>query len=392
MQNPSHHWSIDPEIDFLNHGSYGACPIPILAEQQRWRERMEKQPVQFLDRDLEGLLDQAKTVAAPFVGADAEDFVFVPNATTAVNSVLRSLELHPNDEILIVDHGYNACLNVVDHACAKSGAKKVVVELPFPISSPDIVIERVIAAITPATRLALIDHITSPTGLVLPVAQLVHELNERGVDSMIDGAHAPGMLDLDISSLGATYYTGNFHKWVCAPKGAAFLWVHRDRQIELRPMTISHGANSPREDRSRYRLEFDWTGTDDPTAYLCVPAAIEFLGGLFEGGWEELRHRNRQLVMAARKLLCEALGCSIPAPEEMIGMLAAVPLPRIAASSGDSPLYRDPLQDALRKDHGIEVMILSWPSPKLRILRISAQAYNRIEQYEKLAAALRDLV
>jgi isopenicillin-N epimerase len=240
--------------------------------------------------------------------------------------------------------------------------------------------------VTARTRLALLDHVTSPTGLVLPIERLVAELARRGVDAVVDGAHAPGMLPLNLRALGAAYYAGNCHKWVCSPKGSAFLWVRRDRQQEVRPLTISHGATGHRPGRTRFRLEFDWTGTDDPTAWLTVPAAIEYLGSLLPGGWSALMARNRALALEARDLLCAALGVKPPCPDEMIGTLASVPLPDGRADLAWREI--DPLQRQLFDRHGIEVPVMGWPAPPRRLIRVSAQLYNDRDQYRRLADAL----
>jgi len=385
-------WTLDPSVRFLNHGSFGACPAPVLEEQTRLRERMERQPVQFLARDLEGLLDAARAELARFLGADARDLVFVPNATTGVNTILRSLRLSPADEILATDHTYRACRNAVDFAAAWGGASVAVAQVPFPLDSSERVVEAVLERVTPRTRLAVLDHVTSETGLVLPTERLVRELAARGIDTLVDGAHAAGMLPLDLTRIDAAYYTGNCHKWLCAPKGAAFLHVRRDRQSSVRPVVISHGATSPRTDRSRYELEFAWTGTLDPTAALCVPAAIRFLGRLFPGGFDELRRRNRERALGARDLLCSALGIEAPAPDEMIGSLVAVPLPPSASDAGRSIFDLDPLQRELYERYRIETPVFPWPAPPRRTLRVSAQAYNRDEEYEALGDALRRLL
>jgi isopenicillin-N epimerase len=381
-------WTLDPEIRFLNHGSFGACPRPVLDEQARIRAEIEREPVRFLARELEGRLDAVRAVLGPFLGALPEDLVPVPNATTGVNSVVRSLPLAPGDEILVTSHGYNACKNACDFAAERAGARVVVARVPFPLASPDEVVEAVLAAATPRTRLALLDHVTSPTGLVFPIAALVRALRERGIETLVDGAHAPGMFPLHLEELGAAYYTGNLHKWVCAPKGAAFLWARRDLQPRLRPPILSHGANSPRTDRSRFRLEFDFMGTDDPSAFLSVPACLTFLAGLVPGGFAELCRRNRSIVLAARTRLCAALGIPAPAPESMIGTLAAVPLPRGAPGFRPDAFAVDPLQQALFERHRIEVPVFTWPAPPERLIRVSAQAYNEPAEYEALAAAL----
>jgi isopenicillin-N epimerase len=262
-----------------------------------------------------------------------------------------------------------------------------VAPVPFPVAGADQVVDTVLARVTPKTRLALLDHVTSPTGLILPIERLVAALAARGVDTLVDGAHAPGMVPLDLGALGASYYTGNGHKWLCAPKGSAFLHVRRDRQDRIRPLSVSHGANSPRRDRSRFRLEFDWTGTDDPTAYLSVPEAIRYLGSLLPGGFTELMARNRALALHARRRLAEVLDASPPAPDAMIGALAAVPVP---PGLGPPPAEPGPdgLQTALFDRFGIEVPIFTWPALSRRILRVSTQLYNAPADIERLADAL----
>jgi isopenicillin-N epimerase len=394
MSDLSRHWTLDPEIAFLNHGSFGACPRAILDEQQRLRAQLEREPVRFFFREAPALLDESRAILARFIGADAEGIGFVPNATNGVNAVLRSLSFAPGDELLTTDHAYNACKNVLEFVASASGARVVIAQVPFPIASEELVVSSVMAAVTDKTRLALLDHVTSPTGLVWPIAQLVAALAARGIDTLVDGAHAPGMLDLDVAAVGAAYYTGNCHKWLCAPKGAGFLHVREDRRELIRPTSISHGANAPTVagGPSRFRVEFDWTGTDDPTAYMCVGRSIEYLGGLVTGGWPEIRARNRALALAGRKILCEALDQPAPTPESMIGSLAAVLLPdgESALKTGERKI--DPLQDALLFQHRIEVPVVPWPRSPKRLIRISMQQYNDLDQVRRLAAALIELL
>jgi isopenicillin-N epimerase len=372
-------WALEGGITFLNHGSFGSCPRPVIEEQRRLQDRLEAEPVRFMTREREGLMDAARDSLAAFVGADPRDLVFVPNATTAVNTVVRSLRFAPGDELLTTDHAYNACANALRFAAERSGASVVVAAVPFPLRSPGQVVDAVLAAVTPRTRLALIDHVTSPTGLVFPVAELVAALKARSVETLVDGAHAPGMVPLDLSALDAGYYTGNLHKWVCAPKGAAFLHVRRALQADARPLVISHGANSPRTDKSRFQLEFDWVGTMDPTAPLCVSKAIEVMSTLEPGGWPQLMRRNRVLALAWRERLCAALKVAPPAPDEMIGTLAAVPLP-----DGDAQA----LQDKLFFEHRIEVPIVPWPAPPRRLVRVAAQHYNSPGDLDRLLEVL----
>lgn len=386
--NPSL-WPLDPAIHFLNHGSFGSCPKPVLEFQRELRDRLERQPITFLVRELEGLLDRARESLATFVGADAEDLVFVPNATAGVNTVLRSLRFEKDDELLVTDHGYNACHNALRFVAVRAGLNVAVAAIPFPVEGAEQIVEAVLAGVTSRTRLALLDHVTSPTGLVFPIQRLVRELASRGVETLVDGAHAPGMLPLNLREMGAAYYTGNCHKWICGPKSAGFLHVRRNLQEKIHPLVISHGANSRRMDRSRFLIEFGWTGTGDPTAALSVPEALRFLGSLLPGGWPAVMKRNRELALAARRSLCQALGVAPPCPDELIGSLAAVPLPDATDGRAPvSPLYLDPLQDRLLERHRIEVPIVPWPAPPKRLVRVSAQMYNSLPQYELLASAL----
>ena len=348
---------------------------------------MEAEPVRFLGRELDGRLDAAREALAAFVGADPEDLAFITNATSGVNAVLRSLTLSPADELLTTDHAYAACRNALDYAAGRWGAQVNVAVIPFPAVSRDAIVDAVLAKVTPRTRLALLDHITNPTGLILPIERLVAELARRGVETLVDGAHAPGMIPLDLRALGAAYYSGNCHKWLCAPKGSAFLWVRRDRQADIHPLTISHGATAARPGRSRFRLEFDWTGTQDPTAWLTVPMAIEYLGGLIPGGWPALMARNHAVALDARRLLCAAAGTPPPCPDQMLGSLASVVLPD-STTTETGWRVRDPIQGRLFDGWGIEVPIMRWPAPPRRLLRISAQLYNSPDQYARLADAL----
>jgi isopenicillin-N epimerase len=391
------HWELDPAVDFLNHGSFGATPRPVLEEQAAWRLRMEREPVRFMTAELEPALDAARRQLAAFVGAGASDLAFVTNTTEGVNAILRSLSFGPGDELLTTSHEYNAIRNALEFVGERDSVRVVVADVPFPIGDPGLAMDAVLAAVTRRTRLAVLDHVTSATALVLPVATLVRELAARGVESLIDGAHAPGQVELDIAGLGCTYYVANLHKWVCAPKGAAFMWVDPARQDGIRPLTISHGANAPRTDRSRFRLEFDWTGTRDPSAWLAVPAAIRFGADLLRGGWPALRRRNHELCLAGRRLVAAALDVPPPAPEAMIGCMAAVPMG--ANHAGGSVQGVDLTADLVHAEllaQGIQVMITPWParpdgSPWRRLVRISAAAYNDLGQYERLAAALRGM-
>ncbi|MDX1584730.1 MAG: aminotransferase class V-fold PLP-dependent enzyme, partial [Thermoanaerobaculia bacterium] len=352
------------------------------------RDEMERRPMAFFVRELEERLDAVRELTGRFVGADPDGLVFAPNATTGINAVLRSLKVEPGDELLTTTHEYNASRNTLVFVAERSNAKVVDVEIPFPAESEEECLDRILAAVTDRTTYALLDHVTSPTALVFPMERIVRELKDRGVETLVDGAHAFGMLPLDLSAIGAAFYTANAHKWICAPKGSAFLWVREDWRDRVRPAVISHGANSARSDRSRLHLEFDWTGTFDPSAWLSLPATIDAMASMHEGGWPGVMSRNRSLALEGRSILCEALRIEPPAPDSMIGAIASVPLPQGTQMELKTALYGDPLQDGLRERHSIEVPIAPWPAPPNRVLRISAQLYNERSDYEALAEAL----
>ena len=383
----SKHWALQPGTVFLNHGSFGACPVPIFELQSELRRQMEAEPVQFLWRRYEERLEPSRRELAKFLGARSRDLVFITNTTTGINAVARSLKLKRGDEILTTNLDYNACHNVVVEAAQHAGAKLVTARVPFPLRNEDEIVEAVLRAVTRRTRLAMIDHVTSDTALVFPIARLVRELEGRGVDTLVDGAHAPGMTELNLRKLRPAYYTGNLHKWVCAPKGAAFLWAREDRQTGLLPAVISHGNNTERPGFTALQDRFDWAGTFDPTAWFCVGRAISWMEKLLPGGWKELRARNHQLAVQARRILCERLGVVPPCPESMLGSLASLPLPdRFQGRPRSGKI--DAEQLCLYNEFGIEVPFSRIGPKRVRHFRVSAQIYNSPAQYEYLAEAL----
>jgi isopenicillin-N epimerase len=363
-------WCLDPSVTYLNHGSFGACPAAVLEEQAALRLEMEREPVDFLSVSLPARLNAARETLAEFLGAEPANLVFLPNATAGVNAVLRSLAFEPGDELLVTNHTYAACRNTIDFVAARTGAHVVTATLPFPCRDEEEIVAAVLGCVSPRTRLALVDHVTSATALIIPLARLVGDLSSRGVDTLVDGAHAPGMVPLRLSELGAAYYTGNAHKWLCAPKGAAFLHVRPDRQAPLHPTVISHGYPAG------FQAEFDWTGTFDPTAWLCVPAAIRFIGGLLPAGWPQVMACNRDLALRARALLLESIGVDAPCPESMIGSMASLPLPPAAVGLDLHAWFRE---------RRVETWLYPHPVP---LLRISAQLYNDLDQFKLLASLL----
>ncbi len=389
MQSPHKHlWQLDPSITFLNHGSFGACPIEILAKQTELRAQLESEPVHFMVQKLPDLWNPALEALASFIDGDVEGLAFVTNATTGVNAVLRSLEFEPGDELLCTNHEYNACRNILNYVAERSGAIVRVAQVPFPLNDPKEVVDAVMKEVGPKTKLTLLDHVTSATALVLPIEELVSRLKKAGSMVLVDGAHALGMLDISMGRIGADFYTSNAHKWLCTPKGAAFLWVAAEYREVIRPAVISHGANAPTAHRSRFRWEFDWQGTCDPTPWLCIPEALGFMARLFPGGWDELRTHNRNLVLAGREIILDAIQRKAPCPDSMIGSIATIPL-----GSGPSDLMEDhfatlPLQETLFAKYGIQVPLHHFPQAPNVCLRISAQAHNCLDDYKKLASAL----
>jgi isopenicillin-N epimerase len=365
-------WLLDPDVAFLNHGSFGATPRTVLAEQERWRALMERHPTHFMSEELPPALRAAAGRLAAFVGARTDDLVFVENATAACNAVLRSLHLRPGDEILVTDHGYPAVRKAAEYVAARAGARVVEAAVPFPLHNASQVVAAVSARLNSRTRLAIFDHITSPTAVIFPARELTALCRAAGVPVLIDGAHAPGMLSLDVPSIGADWYTGNCHKWLMAPKGSAFLWVTPERQADTHPLVISHGYGHG------FTAEFDWVGTRDPSAWLSVPAAIDFherLGGAL------LRERNIGMAREQATLLARTWQTERGTPDALTGSMAAVRLPLTEAATAERALG---LRRKLFDEHRIEAPVMVFADALW--VRVSAHAYNRPADYAWLAA------
>jgi isopenicillin-N epimerase len=361
-------------VAFFNHGSFGATPRAVLAEQERWRAAMERHPTHFMSEELPPALRAAAARLAAFVGARAEDLVFVENATAGCNTVLRSLVFAPGDEILVTDHGYAAVRKAAEYVAARAGARVVEANVPFPLEDSAQVVAAISSRLGPRTRLAIFDHITSPTAIIFPVRELIKLCRAAGVPALIDGAHAPGMLSLDVPSLGADWYTGNCHKWLMAPRGSAFLWVAPQRQADTHPLVISHGFGQG------FTAEFDWVGTRDPSAWLSVAAAIDFHERL---GGAQLRECNAALARKQAMLLARTWATERGAPDALTGSMAAVRLPLDGATTERALELRRTLFDA----HRIEAPVTAFAGALW--VRISAHAYNRPEDYARLAACFR---
>lgn len=400
------HFQLDPGLVFLNHGSFGATPTVVHDAQRRFMAEIERDPVAFFVERLDSELDKARAALAPILGCSTADFVFLPNATQAIATVFDNLAgmLKPGDEVLANSHEYPACMNNLRKVAARAGATVVVPELPFPVASADELAAAVLAKVTERTRFALVSHTTSPSGLILPVEKICKALESRGVVTIVDGAHGVGFTPLGIEAYGCSYYTTNCHKWMCAPKGTAVLYVRKDRQQRpyagasgpFRPMILSNMAEKPKPGRSDFHKEFDYIGTTDMSAIMALVTTAEFLKGILPGGVNELMKRNHALVIQGRDAICRKLGVPVPTPDGLLGSLSTIPLPRhpadLAERLGKRPSrYHDALQDRLLKEWKIQVPLWSAPpgSPN-RVVRISAQIYNTLEQYEYLATALKE--
>ncbi|HXP73187.1 MAG TPA: aminotransferase class V-fold PLP-dependent enzyme [Stellaceae bacterium] len=366
-------WGLAPEIANLSHGSFGSTPSAVMAVQDAWRRRIEANPTKFMARESRPLLREAARKVAAELGSHGDDIVFSENATSAANAVLRSLDFKPGDEILITGLGYPAIRNAALYVASRTGARVVEVEIPLPVRDAASIVSAVEAKLTDRTRLAIFDHICSHSALVLPVERLTAVAHRAGAAVLIDGAHVPGQLPLDLGALGVEYYVANLHKWLMAPRGTGILWARRDLQAALHPLTISHGY------RKGFIEEFDWTGTKELTGWLSAPAGIEFFHRM---GGERLMTRNRDLVHAMARMLSEAWGTPLGGPLEMFASMAVIALPNAGAAT---PERSTELRLHLAEQHGIEAAVNA--SDGRLWVRIMAQAYNEPADYERLRRA-----
>ena len=369
-------WCFDRTYCFLNHGSFGSCPRAVRAAYVAAQERLESRPIELLGRRIRGLLAPSRARVGEFLGMSPGSFGFVTNATEGINSVLRSLEFRPGDELLTTSHVYNAVRNAMRFRARQCGAAYVECPLELPLPSADEMVAAVDAAITPRTRLAVIDQVSSATALVFPIHRIAALCRERGVELLVDAAHVPGMLPVDVESIGCTYWTGNLHKWCCAPKGTAVLWVAPERRADVRPVNVSHFLDEGLAE------EFDWQGTRDMAAWMTAGAAIDFMGEL---GWEQVRDHNHRMAAWAQRMLCERweLDPLSPLDGTLLGSMCTVPVPpEIRARFAR---WED-FQETLYRDHRIEVPVIDFAGRWH--VRPSAQVYNRADQYELLAQAV----
>lgn len=371
---------IDPSVTFLNHGSYGACPRSVFERYQRWQLELERQPVEFLGRRASGLLAEARAALAVYLSANADEVVYQPNVTTALNVVARSLPLEAGDEILTTDHEYGALERTWTFVAEQTGARVVTRTLPMPLSDPEQVVAAVWSGVTPRTKVLFLSHITAGTAAILPVERLIARARERGIWTVVDGAHAPGQIPLDLHALGVDFYGGNCHKWLSAPKGAGFLYARRDLQPLLKPLVVSWGWRAHDPGPSRFVDEQERQATKDIAAYLSVPAAIQFQT---EHDWPWVRAECHQLARMARQRIGALTGLPdlVADSPAWYAQMAAIPLPPVDVAALKTRLY---------DEERIEVVIGTWRD-RAR-LRISAQGYTTGADVDHLVAALARLL
>ena len=365
-----HEWVLDADYVTVNHGSFGATPNIVLAAQDSWRRQLEAQPSRFMRKVLPAALRDAADRLAAFVGGTGENLVFVENATNGCNAVLRSLKFHPGDEVLVLSHVYGAVRNTVQFVTEPAGARLVEIPLAFPWMEADAVVTAIAAAITPRTRLAVLDHVPSKSALLLPITRMIAACHARGVPVLVDGAHAPGHVDVDVTAINADWYVGNCHKWLMSAKGCGFLYARPDRQAGIHPVTISHGLNKG------FRAEFDWTGTWDPSAFLSVTAALEFHARL---GGAAMRARNMALAGEAAALVAGRLGTRTGSGNAPTTAMSLVQLPVTGPATTERAL-------ALRLamlEAGSDVPVHAQAGAIW--LRLSAAAYNELDDFSQLA-------
>jgi isopenicillin-N epimerase len=361
---------LDPDVVFLNHGSFGACPLPVFEVFQHWQREMERQPVEFFIRRSDELLDEATTALAAYLNADPHDITYVTNATVGINMIARSLPLQPGDEVLTTDHEYGAVDNTWQFVCQQTGADYVRHSVALPVETPDTLVESFWESVTPRTRVIAISHITSPTALRFPLEAICRRAREAGILTVIDGAHAPGQIPLDLPALGADFYAGNCHKWLCAPKSAGFVYARREHHTMIVPPVISWGWKPDSTFVTRTR----WQGTRDLAAFLSVPTAIDFL---HQHNWDQVRRDCHALVVQTRERIAELTGLPPIAPESWFNQMVTVPLPPCDASALAAQMYAE---------FRVEVVCLDWRDRQY--LRASFQGYNTQADADALVDAL----
>lgn len=364
------------DIVFLNHGSFGACPRPVFETYQKWQRELEGDPVDFIGRRTQDLMRESRTELAAYLNAPVEQLVFVPNATYGINVVARSLNLVEGDEILTTNHEYGAVNNTWHFNFDKRGVKYINHPMPMPFTTAEAFVDKLWQGVTPRTKVITFSHITSPTALIFPAKLICQRARAEGILTVIDGAHAPGQIDIDLTAMGVDYYTGNCHKWLCSPKGAAFLYAAPGRDELLEPLVVSHGWSRPHDEQSKFLDNFNWTGTMDPAAYISVGAAVRFHR---ENNWTAVRAACHTLATQTRDRINEMTGLASVCPDstDWFSQMFVARLPMASV---------DRISDAMWPEFKIEIPVLTWNDQAF--VRVSVQAYNTPEDMERLLGAI----
>lgn len=382
-------WSLNPDIVFLNHGSFGATPNYVLDRQRDYIRLLESSPVEFSVRSMYPLYYEAKKSLAEFVGTSENNIYFVPNTTIGVNHVLHNIK-EENKTWLTTNHAYGACANALGKIAELKNCQVIKADIPFPIDSEATILERIESAILPNTTIALIDYITSATAIVFPIKEIIKLLQSKNIKVIIDAAHAPGMIDFNIDDLDADYFIANCHKWICSPKGSAFVYVNPRHQAEFKPVFYSFHNDWDTDNARHWSNQFIWEGTKDYSAYFAVKDSLEFMPTLIDGGWDAIKKHNRDLAIQGAKIIANKLSVSLPVPESMLGSIVNIPI-----SDDIIPIvkfnYYTSIKNELFDKYKIEVPTMLFPAPH-QYVRVSAQLYNSIEQYEYLADSLMSIV
>lgn len=372
-------WNLDPNISFLNFGSFGATPKPILEKQTLWRTHMEKNPVEFMLEVFPEELRRQRAILAKFVDTDSENLAFCRHATQAIGSILQALDFKSGDEVIVTDHGYNAVAKALSYWVERVGLVVKSSTLKIPYESPENIVEGIRKQISAKTKLILVDHITSASAMVLPVEQIVTLAKQHSIPILIDGAHVPGHMALSLRSLQPDFYVGNLHKWCFSPKGCALLYVDPKHQPRIRPNTISHYY------KQGFQQEYDWQGSDDYTSWLCVSECLSFIDSL--GGQKSLSERNHQLVREAWLESAKVLGCTLPYTDDIqhYPSIAALPLPPKSGSQDSEVAWN--LRKKFRHEYHCEVLFSVIKGTVW--FRLSAQAFNCFDDYKPVFTALK---
>ncbi|KAI0388508.1 selenocysteine lyase [Xylariaceae sp. FL0594] len=384
-------WPLRRDVVHMDHGSSGACPTEILEHQNALRWDLDRGSPEFFLSSWSPRHRASKEALAKFVNAHYDELLLTPGSTLGLNIVTQSQKFQPGDELLTTNHAYSSVVMLLRHVAQRDGAKVVIADVPFPIASPDDVVESILARVTPRTRFAIIDHIVSRTGLVFPIKRIVKELADRGIDSLVDGAHGPGQVPVDLHDIGAAYYTTSCHKWMCAPRGVGFLYARRDRVARLKPLVIARSGHWRDSDGGAYSwLEhtFEWNGCHDPSGVHSLPRIIQFLENALPGGHAAMVRRNHELAVAARRRVLDILGIgNVPCPDDMIANMVTFPLPDsvLPDTGGILPICR-----TLWEKDRAEIQCYHWPAYPKRIFRFSVQLHNSMEQFVWLAGKIKD--